>query len=389
MLNAVPPGARIGVACSGGADSMALADATASVVGAERVYVVTIDHGLHATSAQVAQAVTAWANGRGAHGIVRRVDVARRASLEAAARAARYQAFEAVVRDVDLAALWLGHTARDQAETVLMRILRGTGPAGLAGIPRVRGAYARPFLAVPRALTEAYVSERGLPTWDDPMNADQALLRVRIRDVILPFLRSENPVVDEALIRLATASEEWRVVIDAAAARFSRFPIDCAALAAQPPAVRKRGVALALTHVGIGFDFNHLDQIDAMVTAGACGEVYVDVPGARLVRRYNELGVAAHACAGETDKDSGRKSGIPPWVAPTGYQLRTWQPGDRMCPARLRGRSRKLSDLFIDAKVPRSVRRDARVLVRSSDGAIVWAEHIGLAFGEPPHIAPR
>ena len=69
-------------------------------------------------------------------------------------------------------------------------------------------------------------------------------------------------------------------------------------------------------------------------------------------------------------------------VVPEGYELRTWQAGDRMRPVRLKGRSRKLSDLYIDAKVPRAVRATARVLVRQSDATIVWAEHLGAALGE-------
>jgi tRNA(Ile)-lysidine synthase len=73
---------------------------------------------------------------------------------------------------------------------------------------------------------------------------------------------------------------------------------------------------------------------------------------------------------------------------PPGYELCTWQVGDRMKPARLKGRSRKLSDLFIDAKIPRSERHRARVVIRPKDGVIVWAEHIGLAFGESESVVP-
>jgi len=384
MIDGVPTTARIGVACSGGADSMALADAAVSVAGAERIYVVTVDHGLHSGSAGVARAVAQWASQCGARGMIRRVEVARRASLEAAARDARYQALEAFIREFELATLWLGHTARDQAETVLMRILRGTGPAGLAGIPRVRGRFARPFLALSRATTEAYVSERGLPTWDDPMNDDPALQRIRIRDVVLPSLRSENPAVDEALIRLATASREWMEVIDAAAKRFSSLPIDCQALAAEPPAVRKRSLAMALDSLRIGFDAVHLEQLDALVTAPSRGEVTIDIPGAHLVRRYNLLEQVEPA---PPERMALAQSQA--WIVPAGHELRLWRPGDRMRPARLRGRSRKLSDLFIDAKIPRHSRHLAHVLVRNSDGVIVWADHIGLAFGEPAGIAPR
>lgn len=356
----------IGVACSGGADSIALADAAIAEAGAARVVVVTIDHQLSPGSAEVAAGVAAWARGQGARAEIRAVAVERRASLEAAAREARYAALDDVIDDHALAAILLGHTARDQAETVLLRVVRGTGPAGLAGMPARRGAYVRPLLALPRAATEAYVAARGLPTWPDPMNADAALARVRAREQLLPLLRAENPAIDDALVQLAASAREWLDVIDALAAPWSALPIACGALAVQPPAVRKRALARALEAAGLGYDAAHLIALDALVTAPARGEVALDLPGARLVRSYDAL-------------DLGAITVTPAELAapPPGHHYRTWQPGDRMRPARLGGRSRKLSDLFIDAKVPKHVRDAARVLVRDGDGAIVWAEHIG------------
>lgn len=378
--------ARIGIGCSGGVDSVALAHAAIQVAGAERVWVITIDHGLHPASADVAHAVAAWATSLGAHSVVRSVQVAERASVEAAARDARYAALDILVRELALTEVWLGHTASDQAETVLMRIFRGTGPAGLAGIPRVRGPYARPLLDVPRAATAAYVAAHALPTWEDPMNSDHAIQRVRVRDEILPRLRGENPALDLALIRLAASAREWLDVIDATAQQFGRLPIACSALAAQPAAVRKRALALALEQHGIGFDAVHLEQLDAVVTGPCRGEVTIDVPGATLFRRYDELDRMHRPGAGRNVAADDAASG---WIAPPGHVLRPWQPGDRMRPQRLLGKSRKLSDLFIDAKVPRHLRLLAHVMVRNSDGAIVWAEHIGLAFDHPAHLAPQ
>ncbi len=353
---------RIGVACSGGADSMALADA-AIALGAD-VTVITIDHQIHSASAQVAREVSTWASGQGARAIVRQVEVARRASIEAAARDARYAALDAVAGELGLERILLGHTARDQAETVLLRILRGTGPAGLAGIPATRGLYARPLLELPRAAIDAYVAERKLPTWDDPMNHDERIARVRVRDRLLPLLRAENPALDDALLRLAASAREWTEVIDALAAPWSQLPIDCAALAKQPAAVRKRALALALPEL----EAVHLEQLDALVTAPARGEVSLDLPGGPVIRTYDRL-------------DRPRTRTLAPTPTVPGCELRTWKPGDRMKPARLKGRSRKLSDLYIDAKIPRTLRRTARVLVRTCDQVIVWAEHIGYAHG--------
>lgn len=368
-----------GVACSGGADSLALAHAAIAVAGAAHVVVVTIDHDLQPGSAEVARAVAHWAIGQGAAARVRRVVVVPGASLEAAARTARYAALEDIADEVGLVAMLTGHTARDQAETVLMRIVRGTGPAGLAGIPARRGRFVRPLLALPRAAIDTYAAAHALPVWADPMNADTRLSRVRFRGGVLPALRAENPQLDAALLRLAASAAEWAEVIDARARPRGAFPIACAALAAEPAAIRKRALALALEAAGLRYDAGHLDRLDAVVTASPHGEVALDLPGGRLVRSYDALApVAGVPAAG------------PALAAPPGpYLLRPWRPGDRMRPARLRGRSRKLADLFIDAKVPRASRATAQVLVRTSDGAIVWAEHLGRAADAPAEAVPR
>jgi tRNA(Ile)-lysidine synthase len=219
-----------------------------------------------------------------------------------------------------------------------------------------------------------------LPIWNDPMNDDRRLTRVRVRHEILPALRRENPQLDGALVRLARSATEWLEVIDALARPFGRFPIDVAILAAQPAAVRKRAVSVALEVAGLDYDAIHLDRIDRMVTAPPHGQVSVDVRGGSVVRRYGVLSIAALQAAAPP---------VPLVIPEAGYELRTWRAGDRMRPARLKGRSRKLSDLYIDAKVPRPARAIARVLVRSCDATIVWAEHLGAAFGEPGFVAPN
>jgi tRNA(Ile)-lysidine synthase len=384
-IGRVGPG-LYGVACSGGADSMALADAAIRAAGAAHVVALVIDHGLSPGAARTAQAVAAWVRERGAAAVVRAVQVAGHGSLEAAAREARYAALDALADELGLACVLVGHTARDQAETVLLRLLRGTGPAGLAAIPPQRGRFVRPLLGLDRRAIDAYVAARGLPVWDDPMNEDRRLARVRMRCDILPLLRRENPRLDAALVRLAGSAAEWLEVIDGLARPFAQFPIDAAALAARPAAIRKRALSLALEAAGLDYDALHLDQLDRLVMAPDRGEVSIDLPGGAVVRSYGVVSAAAsRAMSGD------ERTGPTPLAleAPhAGYELRTWRPGDRMRPARLKGRSRKLSDLYIDAKVPRAARVVARVLVRSSDATIVWAEHVGLAFRESHAIAP-
>ena len=115
-----------------------------------------------------------------------------------------------------------------------MRILRGTGPAGLAGMGIRRGRFVRPLLGVARADVEAYCAEHALPVWADPMNADRAYARVRAREELMPLLARENPAIEDALVRLAGQAGEWLEVIDARAANAYAWPIDCPALAAEP-----------------------------------------------------------------------------------------------------------------------------------------------------------
>ncbi len=365
----------LGVACSGGKDSMALADAAIDVAGGAHVVVLAIDHGLQAETRVVSENVAQWARSRGAAAVVERVTVA--SPSEADARAARYAALDELGDRLGVVAILLGHTARDQAETVLMRILRGTGPAGLVGIPAVRERYVRPLLALERSEITAYVADRGLPVWSDPMNADAKYLRTRVRRELLPRLREENPQIDAALVRLAATAGEWLEVIDALARPLATLPIDCKALRVHPAAVRKRAFSLALDALDIDHDSTHLDALDEVARSDARGEIMVDLPGARVLRSYDLFVLADRVKVREL-------------VVPDGpYELRRWQPGDRMRPARLKGRSRKLSDLFIDAKVPRALRTHARVLVRTTDTVIVWAEHLGIAFEESDQLVPK
>jgi tRNA(Ile)-lysidine synthase len=374
----------VGVACSGGPDSLVLLDAAVAVLGAARVVLVHVDHGLHPASGEVAGRVRDLGAALGVDVIVARVKVGKGASLEERAREARYQALEGVARERGLSCMLAGHTARDQAETVLLRVVRGTGPAGLAGIPPMRGIHRRPLLAIGRDEVEAYVQARCLAPVDDPMNADARFARVRMRAHLVPALTAENPQLEAALLRLARAAAEWTELVDARAAelvaRARPTPTGVAlavdALTTAGPAAGKRALQL----LAPALDGAHLDGAWHLVVGPARGGRGVDVPGARIERAFGDL-VISHAAAPAPDTIA--------VAGPDGpYEVRTWRAGDRMRPARLRGRSRKLSDLYVDAKVPRGERASARVVVRARDGEIVWAEHIGAAAGAQIRIVP-
>lgn len=196
--------APVVVGCSGGADSTALAHAAMALARAGRLGPVTlvhVDHQLREGSAADAQAVAALAAAGGAalSAVTVRVDRGR-ASLEDAAREARHAALERIADQRGAAAILLGHTADDQAETVLMRVVGGTGLGGLAGIPARRGRIARPLLGARRSDTVEYCRRHGLSVVEDPTNLDPRHTRNRIRHGVMPVLRGENPRVSEALI---------------------------------------------------------------------------------------------------------------------------------------------------------------------------------------------
>lgn len=384
-------GGAVAVACSGGPDSTALAHAAAAT-GAE-VELVHIDHQLRPDSAADGDRVRQLADQLGANAIVAAVDVDRgAASVEAAARRARYACLDRLAAERGWRAVLLGHTASDQAETVFMRVVRGTGVAGLAAIPARRGIYRRPMLDLWRADVEDYLQRAGLVAGEDPMNRDHAIARVRVRHRWLPEIRSENPKVDEALVRLAASAREQREVLDYAVERalseIREGPgVSARRLAGLPAAVGKSALGHLAAEAGLdSLDAVHLERSFEIARRAEGGSLRADLPGGALYREYDLLWF----CASGDESHASAKNEASPAVSVRGpdgpYEVRCWRPGDRMRPHRLRGRSRKLSDLFADARVPRSRRQGALVVVRTSDDIIVWAQHVGNAYGSPVEV---
>jgi tRNA(Ile)-lysidine synthase len=215
------PHSTVLVACSGGADSLALAAAAAFEaprVGC-RAGLVTVDHGLQPGSAAVARRVAALGYELGLDPVeVVPVQVGRAGGPEAAARTARYAALDAAALALDGHVL-LGHTLDDQAETVLLGLGRGSGPRSVAGMRAVEGRYRRPLLGLRRSVMEAACAALGLEPWADPHNADPAFQRVRLRREALPLLEDVlQGGVAEALARTAALLQDDLDALDAWAA---------------------------------------------------------------------------------------------------------------------------------------------------------------------------
>ncbi|MEI5583870.1 MULTISPECIES: tRNA lysidine(34) synthetase TilS [unclassified Agromyces] len=288
------------VALSGGADSLALAAATAFEAprAGWRAGAVVVDHGLQPGSTEQADAAASVARDLGLDPVlVRRVDASTMPGgpgPEGAARAARYAALDAAADAAGAALVLLGHTLDDQAETVLLGLARGSGAASLAGMAPRSGRYARPLLAIRRSATRRACLDAGLAPWDDPHNADHAYARVRVRERVLPLLEAElGPGVAEALARTA---DQLREDEQAFADQIDEFieeicepaeagiAVSVGVLAANPAALRQRIIRhVVASEFGVALTRRQTLEVARLVTDWR-GQGPIDLPGCRAAR---------------------------------------------------------------------------------------------------------
>lgn len=300
----LPADALVLVACSGGADSLALA-AGAALAG-RPVGAVIVDHGLQPDSAQVAARTAEACADLGLTPVqVRRVNVGDAGGPEAAARAARYAALREVAQQTAAAAILLGHTLDDQAETVLLRLARGAGARSLAAMAPVDGDLRRPLLDLRRAQVRRACAEAGLTPHEDAHNSDDRYTRSRVRRHSLPALVEDlGDGVVLGLARTAASLREDNAALDLWAARIAvtdgdRVSTQVTDMEAVPAAVRLRVIrtmALAAGSPGAGLKREHLVAVDMLIT-GWRGQGPVDLPGG--VRAARESGrLVLHRAAG-------------------------------------------------------------------------------------------
>jgi tRNA(Ile)-lysidine synthase len=209
-----PEGGTVIVGYSGGADSTALLHLMTRLQGEFnlRVHAAHLHHGMRLEADDDVRVCEAVCAGLGVPLHVERVDVpalaqAQRVSLEEAGRNARYAFFDRLARELNAVAVALAHTRDDQIETILINLLRGTGPRGLCGMPYKRDHIIRPLLDSTRAQTHQYCAAHGLPTVFDSTNLDPHQLRRRVRMELIPLLRDLSPAFDRHLLRLADILE--------------------------------------------------------------------------------------------------------------------------------------------------------------------------------------
>jgi tRNA(Ile)-lysidine synthase len=348
-----------------------------------------------------------------------------RLSLEAAARKVRYDFFSKLLREGTLDKICTAHTSDDQAETVLLRFLRGSGTRGLAGIHPVlmldRGQIVRPMLGVSRADVLAYLNTLGQSWREDSSNADTKHTRNRVRHQLLPLLEREyNPSLRQLLREVAEASRDeeafWGELISDLAEEVvdqikDGIRICLGHSATKSPAVRRRLLRLAAERAGLALDFHHVEQLLGLATADTQGEI--ELPDGwvarRIGRKSEAIVVLSSSSVSQPAIDYDYELVVPTEVEITPIStrvrvtfvrngdaterynpaslldasllgqplhLRNWRPGDRLRPLH-RGAEEKLKRLFQEKHIPANRRVSWPVL--TSGDKVVWAKGFPVA----------
>lgn len=292
------------VACSGGADSLALAAAAVFEQNRKdaagiRVGAVIVEHGLQAVTKQVAEQTKLKLEQLGLSPVViQQVKVDGRGSVEAAARKARYAALEAVAQELNAKAILLGHTLDDQAETVLLGIARGSGARSIRAMAVFNELYRRPFLSITRSQTEAACQDQNLQFWSDPHNFDETFARVRVRKNIMPLLEEQlGPGIAQALARTASqAAEDDAFLTHQALAECERVLKKSATSVSfaitdlrKPMAIRHRMIIRAIEIMQApAISRIHVLEIDQLIDNWH-GQKSLTLPGVRVERIEDEL----------------------------------------------------------------------------------------------------
>ncbi len=398
------PSRRLLLAVSGGTDSLALLDLV-SHSRAElelELTVAHIDHGIHPHSAAVAERVRAAAARYGIPYLLRSLALGT-GTGETAARGARYAALDDLRHEAGAGLVTTGHHADDQVETVLMRVLGGSGPAGLAGMSAVSGRLLRPLLPFRRDDLARHVQALGIEAWEDPANRDPQHLRSWIRADLLPGLRQRVPGVDANLARLA---EQGRINREGWSALLATLPelelekrAGAVSIAASPLARYDPNLALCVLmalgrEAGLPLGPGRARRLLALANRGASG-TWLPLGGGWVAELAfgrlrigpapavapadprllaGQSGAAAwgswrfvwtRATAPEVQPRDGRTA----WFVPETLAIRGWRDGERLRPLGAHGH-RLVVKCFQEARVPRSLRRGWPALEHA--GSVVW-----------------
>jgi len=404
------------VAVSGGVDSMVLLDllsrwqdrAAPDEPPAGRpdvsLLISHVDHGIDPASREVADLVARRASDLGLPVVIGNLALGPGTS-ETRARAARLAWLRDLMQKSGARWILTAHHADDQRETVLMRLLRGSGPAGLAGMPRKGRGLARPLLRVPAAAIRRYAADRGLMWWEDPANRDSRHLRSWLRTSLMPNLATRLPDLPERLDAARRHAARDRQAWAESLGHWPGLGYRCedgvhsfawAALAALPNALRSalvqalaragggpsgvRSVTRGLSDLAQGASGSTADLGTGWRLELAFGRLRVlrppaiEAPAARILETpRGELPWGRWTIRWEPDvaPDTQARDGRIAWFIPGALVLRAWQPGDRLAP--LGGTGHRLAArCFQDARVAASERGGWPVITAPGEAALAW-----------------
>ncbi|WP_447976613.1 tRNA lysidine(34) synthetase TilS [Candidatus Nitrospira bockiana] len=420
------PGEHVLVAVSGGPDSVALLTILGELAASWRLRL-TVGHVNHrlrgAESEQDAAFVEQLCRQRDLPFASRSLEGIKQrslgASLQAMARALRYDALLSMAAEVGADKVALGHTQDDQAETVLMWMLRGAGPAGMAGIPwRRPPLFVRPLLAVSRAELVSELAARGVPYREDSSNRNSRYLRNRVRQELLPFLRRFNPSITAALARQAEVcreEESWlqQILADrmgdaVRSEEDGSVVVDRTGLLAMPLALQRRLIRAAAQRLSSGPapSFAAVSAVLEQVVQAPSG-ASAHLRGLLVSREYDTVRFSqaptprvgseegkpvlplpvpsrltwpptgqrievdlVHSMADEAQKGAPMSAWLDADRFTIDLHVRSWKRGDRFQPLGMAHGHKKLQDFFSDLRVPASERRTIPLVVAPE--GIVW-----------------
>jgi tRNA(Ile)-lysidine synthase len=299
------PGQKLLIAVSGGADSLALASAILFESKKLQLQVAsaTIDHGLQKASTKVTEQTLEKLHQIGiTEAWSKNVKVGTKGGPEAAAREARYEALESLRIESKSDFIVLGHTANDQAETVLLGLTRGSGSRSLSGMSVRSERLLRPLLSIERASTEQFCKDEKISPWHDPQNKDLKFLRVRIRKVVLPFLEKQlGKGIFSNLIRTSSQLQEDDQYLSSVAAKEYRkiaktssrqVTLGQPELVKLPEAIRNRVIKSAIDHFNLESSRTHVLAVADLVLNWH-GQKPLTLPGVRVERKGKTITLKA------------------------------------------------------------------------------------------------
>jgi tRNA(Ile)-lysidine synthase len=421
------PGDTLVVALSGGADSTLLLDLLTRLPGYHlRLVAVHLNHCLRGAESDGDEE---FCRGLAARHAVqfesRRIDIRQmaadlRLNLEDAGRRARIEFLDEIRSTYGAAAVLLAHHADDQAETVLMRLLRGSGMTGLSGMTyRNSRGYVRPLLDIARSEIERYLHHCGLEWREDASNSDTTYLRNRIRHELLPTLEEYNPAIRSTLAATASILSDDEALLEEMTLQAfgescgigeGRVTCNVGQLRAFNPALRRRVLRQAFKQLAgtlVGVSLRHIDAICDLTDSGRPNSRLALPQGVAAVREYERLvlmrtgetvlrlrsanvpdtgfellitepgcyqlpsggSIAVEMAGGATIATDPGTACFDPVRTPFPWLVRTFRPGDRMTPFGMSGR-KKVKDIFIDRKIPASERRRIPLLFCGDE--LIW-----------------